>query len=73
MSVMDTTTRHNPRQERDFARILYMAIAAAVLLGMVFFIIIGGSKSLNPLDDRRAEAPVASPVAPDTTAKPQGR
>ncbi len=48
MSISEVTTGHNLRQERNFARTLYIAIIVAVLIGAVVFFIAGQKDSLNP-------------------------
>ncbi len=49
MSISEATTGHSPVQERNFARTLYIALIAAVLIGAVVFFIAGQKESLNPM------------------------
>ena len=45
MSVISATTGHNPKEERKVARILYIALAIAVIVG--FLVAIGMSRHQN--------------------------
>ena len=64
MSIIDTTTGHSPKAERNVARILYVSIGVAILAVLTLALVIGGgSESLNPFksDNPAQEAPVQSP------------
>jgi hypothetical protein len=42
------TVGHSPTEERKVAKMLYIAIGAAVLLGIILFALLGHKKELNP-------------------------
>lgn len=49
MSISEVTTGHSPRQERNFARTLYITLVVAILIGAVLFFIASRNESLNPM------------------------
>lgn len=64
MSIIDTTTGHSPKAERNVARILYVCIGVAIVAVLALVFVVGtGSNSLNPFksDNPAQEAPVQSP------------
>ncbi|RYZ84712.1 MAG: hypothetical protein EOP06_17595 [Proteobacteria bacterium] len=70
MQPVNSTTGHSPAKERKVARVLYIAIAVAVVAGLAMFFIMGKSRSdMNPYqtNDSNTAAPDS---APGTTEKP---
>jgi hypothetical protein len=77
MSVIESTTGHNRVKEKNIARLLYIVIVAAVIIGAVAAIMAGRNhNSLNPYtsdspnqvapDRGTAPAAPAAPTAPST-------
>ena len=46
MNMIDATTGHNRGEERNVAKILYIALIAAVLVGIILFSILKGHFSV---------------------------
>lgn len=66
MSVIESTTGHSRRREKNMARTLYIAIAIAVVCGIVAAIIAGKSSgALNPFSSDQSQQ-----AAPDVGAPP---
>lgn len=62
MNMIDATTGHSRREERNVAKLLYIAILAAILVGMAFFFLLGQKKTLNPMiQERTTETAPATP------------
>ena len=60
MSIIEATTGHSLRKEKQIAKSLYISIVAAVLVGMAIAFFIGQNKFIKP--DR---ADSLNPVAPE--------
>lgn len=58
MSIIESTTGHSRKKERKVAKILFLCIGIAVILGLLFSLLAGGDKSLSPL---KSETPSELP------------
>lgn len=54
-----TASGHSRKQEKKVAKKLYIAIIAAVIVGMIAFFLLGQSSRLNPVENN-----------PSSTSKP---
>jgi hypothetical protein len=70
MSVIRSTTGHNPAKEKSVARILYIFIVFAVLIGIGTALFLG--RTNRSLDPQRSDTPqqVAPDQAPPATTEP---
>ena len=58
---VSATTGHSRTEERKVAKSLYLAIGAAVLVGIILFFALGQKKELNPSQNT---APTSSQTGP---------
>lgn len=71
MSVIDSTTGHSPREERKVAKLLYFALAGAVILGFLAAMMMSQHRKLNPTYSQPSSqmAPTAPAAAADEAGK----
>ena len=69
MATISSTTGHNPRGERKVAGILYIAIAVAVVVGLVVFFMASRHQELDPYKADRVES-TAPDAVPGTGGGP---
>jgi hypothetical protein len=48
MSIVDATTGHNPREEKKVAKLLYIALAIAIVVGFAAALMMSQNRKLNP-------------------------
>lgn len=63
MKPIASTTGHSPRGEQKIARILYTALAIAVVVGVLLFVLMGRKSEFNPYQSDQPNT-----AAPDVPA-----
>ncbi len=58
---VSATVGHSRTEERKVAKMLYISIGAAILLGIILFALLGHKKELSPT--QHTTAPASGPTA----------
>ena len=69
MSLISATTGHNPKEEKQVARILYIALAIAVIVGFSVAMGMSRHRNLDPANSQpnsQMGRPTDSAVTPET-------